>query len=185
MKKNLSVAARLTLVLIILCAVIYPLSVALLARLSPGAGSGVQLTQDGRVVGYELIGQDFRSDRYFHGRPSAVSYNSAGSGGSNKSPLNPDYLQIVRDRIDSFLVHNPGISRNEIPAELVTSSGSGLDPHLSPAAARIQIARIAKARGLSVREINDVVNDNIEDPVVGPVVVNVLKLNIALNQLQK
>ena len=185
MKNNLSIAVRLTLALIILCAVLYPLSVAMLARLAPGAGSAVSLKQNGRVVGYELIGQEFRSDRYFHGRPSAVSYNSAGSGGSNKSPLSPDYLQIVRDRIDSFLVHNPDISRHEIPAELVTASGSGLDPHISLASARIQIARIAKARGLSGQEINNVVSNNIEKSVAGPVVVNVLKMNIDLDQLQK
>lgn len=185
MKKNLSIAARLTLILIILCSVLYPLSVALLARLSPGGGNGVQLTQNEKPVGYELVGQNFRSDRYFHGRPSAVSYNGAGSGGSNKSPLNPDYLQIVRDRIDSFLIHNPDVSRHEIPAELVTASGSGLDPHLSPAAARVQMARVAKARGLSVNEIDNVVNSNIEQPLIGPAVVNVLKLNIALDQLQK
>ncbi|MBC8156416.1 MAG: potassium-transporting ATPase subunit C, partial [Bacteroidetes bacterium] len=124
-------------------------------------------------------------DRYFNGRPSAVDYNAAGSAGSNKGPSNPDYLKTVQERIDTFMVHNPGIQKSAIPAELVTASGSGLDPDLSPAAALIQVSRIAKVRGLPVERVTQLVNENTEGPllgVFGPSKVNVLKLNVALDQ---
>ena len=87
---------------------------------------------NGKVVGYANIGQRFTDDKYFWSRPSAVAYNAAGSGGSNKGPCNPDYLKDVQAHIDSFLAHNPGVRAADIPAELVTYSGSGLDPDLSP-----------------------------------------------------
>ncbi len=98
---------------------------------------------NGKVVGYALEGQNFSSDKYFMSRPSAAGYNAAGSSGSNKGPTNPDYLKDVQSRIDSFLVHNKTVQKEQIPAELVTASGSGLDPDLSPAGAYIQVARIA------------------------------------------
>src|SRR5689334_14967877 len=129
MKKNLMISLKLTLVMIILCAVIYPLFIALVGKVSPGGGKGETVTANEKVVGYANIGQKFTEDKYFWGRPSAVDYNAAGSAGSNKGPSNPDYLKVVQARIDSFLVHNPGIKKEEIPAEMVTASGSGLDPH--------------------------------------------------------
>ena len=94
----------------------------LLVKLTPGGGKGETVTVNGKVVGYEKIGQKFTDDKYFWSRPSAVDYNAAGSAGSNKGPSNPDYLKIVQDRIDTFLVHNPGVKKEEIPAELVTAS---------------------------------------------------------------
>ena len=130
MKKNLIISLKLTLVMIILCAVLYPLLIAGIGKAAPGGGKGETVLVNGKVVGYEKIGQRFTEDKYFQGRPSAVDYNAAGSGGSNKGPSNPDYLQVVKDRIDSFLVHNPGVKKDEIPAEMVTASGSGLDPFL-------------------------------------------------------
>lgn len=187
MKKNLSIAAKLTLVMIVLCAILYPLLIAGIGKLAPGGGKGVTIRVNGKVVGYENIGQKFTLDKYFWGRPSAVDYNAAGSAGSNKGPSNPDYLQLVKDRIDSFLVHNPGVKKEDIPAELVTASGSGLDPDISPAGAYVQIKRVASARGVSEEKIKALVEAHIQMPlagILGPSKINVLKLNVALDQLK-
>ena len=135
-----------------------------------------------------LIGQAFTQDNYFQGRPSAVNYNGGGSGGSNKGPSNPDYLSQVQARIDTFLVHNPSVKRSDIPSELVTASGSGLDPHISPQGARIQIARIAQLRGLEAAQLQALVNQYTEKPFLGlfgPSTVNVLTLNKAVDELSK
>ncbi|MEO8404359.1 MAG: K(+)-transporting ATPase subunit C [Chitinophagaceae bacterium] len=184
MKKNLLISLKLTLVMIVLCAVIYPLLIAAAGKVTKGAGKGRTVLVNGKVVGYENIGQKFTDDKYFQGRPSSVDYNAAGSGGSNKGPSNPDYLQIVKDRIDTFLVHNPGIRKEEIPADLVTASGSGLDPHISPAAAFVQVKRIAAARSLPEDKVRTLVNDQIEKTILGPSIINVLKINIALDSLK-
>ena len=187
MKTHIGPAIRLTLVMLVLLTVIYPLLVAGIARLAPGGGKGETVSVNGKVVGYKLIGQRFTEDRYFNGRPSAVDYNAAGSAGSNKGPSNPDYLKAVQARIDTFLVHNPGVNKADIPAELVTASGSGLDPDLSPAGAKVQIARIAKVRGLPVDRLTQLVDQQTEGPllgVFGPAKVNVLALNVALDQLK-
>ena len=184
MKKNLIISLKLTLVMIILCAVLYPLLVAGIGKATPGGGKGKTISVNGKVVGYENVGQKFTDDKYFQGRPSAVDYNAAGSGGSNKGPSNPDYLQIVKDRIDTFLVHNPGVKKEEIPADLVTASGSGLDPHISPAAAYVQVKRIASIRALQEDKVKELVNSQIEQPILGPSVVNELKINIALDNLK-
>ena len=187
MKTHLSPALRLTLVMLVLLAVMYPLLVAGISRLAPGGGQGETVVVNGKVVGYSRIGQAFTEDRYFNSRPSAVDYNADGSAGSNKGPSNPDYLTTVQARIDTFLVHNPGVQKADIPVELVTASGSGLDPDLSPAAARIQVGRIAKVRGISVEKLNQLVDGHTEGPLLGlfgPAKVNVLRLNIALNALK-
>lgn len=170
--------------MIILCAVLYPLLIAGIGKATPGSGKGETVSVNGKVVGYEKVGQKFTDDKYFQGRPSAVDYNAAGSAGSNKGPSNPGYLQIVQDRIDSFLVHNPGIKKEEIPADLVTASGSGLDPHISPAAAYVQVKRIAAVRGLAEDKVRTLVDQQVEKNVLGPSVVNVLKVNIALDNLK-
>lgn len=184
MKKNLLIALKLTGVMIILCAVLYPLLIAGIGKATPGGGKGETVSVNGKVVGYEKVGQKFTDDKYFWGRPSAVDYNAAGSGGSNKGSSNPDYLQIVKDRIDSFLVHNPGIKKEKIPADLVTASGSGLDPHISPAAAYVQVKRIASIRGLAEDKVRTLVDQQVEKNILGPSVVNVLKINIALDNLK-
>jgi K+-transporting ATPase ATPase C chain len=166
---------------------VYTFFIWAIAQLAPEKGQGQTLSVNGKVIGYALDGQSFTQDRYFWSRPSAVSYNGAGSGGSNKGPSNPDYLKDVQSKIDSFLVHNPGINKEDIPAELVTYSGSGLDPDLSPAGARIQIKRVAAARGLSGDKLTALVEQSVEKPflgIFGPSRVNVLKLNIALDQLK-
>lgn len=187
MKKYILPSLKLTLVLIILCALIYPILIAAVGTMAPGGGKGETVTVNGKVVGYALIGQKFTEDKYFWGRPSAVDYNAAGSGGSNKGPSNPDYLKLVQERIDSFLVHNPGVKKEEIPAELVTASGSGLDPDLSPAAAKIQVKRIAAIRKLEESKLIALVDQQTQAPllgIAGPAKVNVLKLNVALDKLQ-
>lgn len=187
MKKYLITSLKLTLVLIILCAFIYPLLIAAVGKLTPGGGDGETVTINGKVVGYANIGQKFTEDKYFWSRPSAVDYNAAGSAGSNKGPSNPGYLKTVKDRVDTFLVHNPGIKKEEIPAEMVTASGSGLDPDLSPAGAKIQVKRIAIARHIDESKLNTLVDDHTQGPLLGflgPSKVNVLKLNIALDELK-
>src|SRR6476620_9408048 len=148
MKKYLLPAIKLTFVLLVLCCGTYFLFVAGVGKLTPGGGDGEKLRVNGEVVGYANIGQKFTEDRYFWGRPSAIDYNAAGSAGSNKGPSNPDYLKVVQERIDSFLAHNPGVTKEQIPAEMVTASGSGLDPHISPASAYIQVARVGRSRKL-------------------------------------
>jgi len=170
--------------MIILCAVLYPLLIAGIGKATPGGGKGKTVLVNGKVVGYELVGQKFTDDKYFWGRPSAVDYNAAGSAGSNKGLSNPDYLQVVQDRIDTFLVHNPGVKKEDIPADLVTASGSGLDPDISPASAYIQVKRIAIIRNIPEDKIRTLVEQHIEKTILGPSVVNVLKLNIALDNLK-
>lgn len=188
MKKYLLPSIRLTLVMLVLLCVMYPLFIAAVAKLAPGGGDGVKVSYHGRIVGYENIAQAFKSDKYFQPRPSAVNYNAAGSGASNKGPTNPDYLKSVRAAIDTFMIHNPGINKSDIPAELVTASGSGLDPDLSPEAAKIQVRRIARLRNVAEQNLLNSVNRHTEKPLLGlfgPAKVNVLKLNIELDEMQK
>jgi K+-transporting ATPase ATPase C chain len=184
MKKYIAPSLKMTAVMLVLCCVIYFGLVSLIGKAAPGGGNGETISVNGKVVGYERVGQKFTDDKYFWGRPSAVDYNAGGSGGSNKGPSNPDYLQIVQERIDSFLAHNPGITTEQIPAEMVTASGSGLDPNISPASAYIQVARVAKTRGLDEAKVKALVDQHIETNPVGPDVVHVLKLNIALDALR-
>jgi potassium-transporting ATPase KdpC subunit len=184
MKSHILPALRLTIVCIVFFCGIYTLLILGVGQLAPAHGEGETVTAGGKVVGYLLEGQNFSRDDYFWGRPSAVAYNAAGSGGSNKGPWNPDYLKDVQAHIDSFLVHNPGVIAADIPAELVTYSGSGLDPDLSPAGARVQIARVAAARRLDAERISALVDRFTEKPFLGlfgPAKVNILKLNIALD----
>jgi K+-transporting ATPase ATPase C chain len=187
MKQYILPSIKLTLVLLVLCSVIYPLCVAAVGKLTPGNGDGETIKVNGKVVGYAIVGQKFTADKYFNTRPSAVDYNAASSAGSNKGPSNPDYLKQVQDRIDTFLMHNPGVNKADIPAELVTASGSGEDPDLSPAAAKIQIKRIASVRHIDENKLNALVDKNTDGPLfgfLGPAKVNVLKLNVALDEMK-
>ena len=187
MKKNLITSAKLTLVMIIILGGLYPLLIAGVAKFAPGHGKGETLSVNGKVVGYANIGQKFTDDKYFWGRPSAVDYNAAGSGGSNKGPSNPEYLKVVQDRIDTFLLHNPGIKKEEIPSEMVTASGSGLDPDISVQGAQVQVKRIASVRHLDEKKIYNLIEQKTEHPLAGlfgPSKINVLKLNIALDNLK-
>ena len=185
--KNLMISLKLTLVLLVVCALIFPVVVAMVAKLAPGNGKGETVTINGKVIGYANVGQKFTQDKYFWGRPSAVDYNAAGSAGSNKGPSNPDYLKTVQERMDTFLVHNPGIKKEEVPADLVTASGSGLDPDISPAAAYVQVKRVATVRHLPENKVQALVIEHTQKPllgILGPSKVNVLKLNVALDALR-
>lgn len=185
MKKYLLVSIKMTVVMLVILCVIYFGIVGLIGKMTTGNGDGETLMANGKVVGYARIGQKFTDDRYFWGRPSAVDYNAAGSAGSNKGPSNSDYLKVVQDRIDSFLVHNPDIKKEAIPAEMVTASGSGLDPHISPASALIQVKRIANTRKLEEKKLVDLIAEHTEKSMLGSSAINVLKLNIALDGLAK
>jgi K+-transporting ATPase ATPase C chain len=187
MKEHILPAIRLTIICILFFCGVYILFILGVAQAAPAKGEGQTVVVNGKVVGYKLIGQKFTDDKYFWGRPSAVDYNAAGSGGSNKGPTNPDYLKTVQDRIDSFLVHNPGVKKEEIPSELVTASGSGQDPDLSPAAANIQVKRIAAVRNIPEEKIRNLVSQHIDKPLLGlfgTERVNVLQLNIDLDNLK-
>lgn len=186
MKKEILPAIKLTAVLIVLLVVVYPIIVWGMAQFTSGSGKGQTISVNGKKY-YSNVGQTFNDDNYFWSRPSAVDYNAAGSGGSNKAATNKEYLQQVQARIDTFLVHNPEVKKSEIPVDLVTASGSGLDPNISVQAARVQVKRIAKIRGIAAGNIEELILANIEKPFLGlfgPEKINVLKLNIALDKLK-
>jgi K+-transporting ATPase ATPase C chain len=188
MKTYFLPSIKITIILLVLLSGLYPLVIAGIGKFTPGHGDGETIILNGRVVGYANIGQKFTKDKYFNSRPSAANYQADAGVGSNKGPSNADYLKDVKARIDTFLKHNPDVKRENILAELVTASGSGLDPDLSPEGAKIQVARIAKVRNLSVERVNKIVDDNTEKPLLGlfgPPKVNVLKLNVALDELKK
>lgn len=183
--KNIISIIKFTVLIVILFAVIYPLTILGIAQFSPNQGKGETLSVNGKVVGYQKIGQKFDKANYFWGRPSAVDYNAAGSGGSNKGASNADYLALVQKRIDTFLVVHPYLKKSEIPADMVTASGSGLDPNISPQGALIQVKRVADARKLSEEKVKALVEKMSNKPkVMGTETVNVLELNIALDQLK-
>jgi len=187
MKQNILPALRLTLISLIFFSGIYTLLIWVFAFVAPNNGEGQPVIVNNKTVGYELEGQNFTQDKYFWSRPSAVGYNAMGSGGSNKGPSNPDYLKDVQSKIDSFLVHNPKAKKENVPSELVTASGSGLDPDLSPEAAYIQVPRIAKARNITQDKVTVLVSELIDKPLLGFLgteKINVLKLNVALDKMK-
>lgn len=153
----------------------------------PNGGQAEVAVLDGRVVGAANVGQVFTDPRYFWGRPSAVDCNGAGSGGSNKATTNPEYLAEVEQRVEAFLEAHPYLLRGEVPSEMVTASGSGLDPDISPRGARVQVRRVAEARGLDPAVVQHLVDSLAVRPwlgMFGTEKVNVLKLNVALEALQ-
>lgn len=186
MKENIFPAIRLTLVCLLFFSGVYTLIVLGVAQFSANNGKGETITHNQKKY-YVNIGQQFTNDAYFYSRPSAVNYNAAGAGGSNKGPSNPDYLATVQARIDTFLVHNPGVSKADIPSDIVTASGGGLDPHISVQAANVQVKRIAKIRGIAEGNLQQLIIINTEKPllgILGTERINVLKINIALDNLK-
>ena len=148
--KNLWISLKITLTMCLLLGVGYVLVLrGISAVAGPNGGEADVVTFNGKVVGAANVGQQFTDVRYFWGRPSAVEYNGGGSGGSNKGTNNPEYLAQVEERIDAFLAAHPYLSREEVPAEMVTASGSGLDPDISFRVAEVQIRRVAEARCMS------------------------------------
>ncbi|MDH3066452.1 potassium-transporting ATPase subunit KdpC [Achromobacter insolitus] len=168
----------------------YPfLTTGIAAAVFPHEAAGSLIKQDNRIVGSELIGQAFSSPGYFWGRPSATApmpYNGAGSSGSNLGPRNPALADAIQWRIAALKAADPD-NPVPVPVDLVTASGSGLDPHISPAAAAYQAARVARARNLSRTDVDALIQAHIERPwlgVLGDPSVNVLTLNLALDQLR-
>ncbi len=171
----------------VLTGVIYPLLMTGVAQvLFPHEANGSIITEGGRAVGSDLIGQPFDDPRYFWGRPSATSpaFNGAASSGSNLGPLNPDLKKQVQERVQALRAADPG-NRAAVPVDLVTTSGSGLDPHISRAAAEYQAGRVARIRGMdtaSIRKLIDDASAGRQLGVLGEPVVNVVKLNLALDK---
>jgi K+-transporting ATPase ATPase C chain len=186
--RNLATAIMMTIVFTILTGLIYPLVIAGIAQgLFPHQANGSLIERHGQVVGSSLIGQNFSGPGYFHSRPSAAGdkgYDATASGGSNLAPTNKALIEAVKSRLKDVMEENPGTTPSQVPIDLVTSSGSGLDPEISPAAAQIQIARVAKARGLSedrVRELVQQATHGRWGGILGEPGVNVLQLNLALD----
>ncbi|MDV6167402.1 K(+)-transporting ATPase subunit C [Flavobacterium sp. DG1-102-2] len=176
---------KLTVICIVCFSGIYTAIIYGVAQAMPNRGKGETISANGKTY-YANIGQEFKSEGYFNARPSAVAYNAAGSGGSNKGPSNPEYLADAQKRIDSILSQNPDMQKKDIPVEMVTASASGLDPHISVLSAKFQMKRIAKARNIKVAELETLIENNTDKPLLrlfGPEKINVLKLNIALDKL--
>jgi len=171
---------------LILFGLLFPILIWVVGLIFPSQANGLPIYKEGNLIGFENIGQKFYSDKYFWGRPSAVDYDASSTGGSNKGPTNPEYLAEVETRIQEFLNKNPEVKRSEIPSDLVTASGGGLDPHISPQAAFIQIPRVANERNIDKDVLRKLVEDHIESPFLGMFGterVNVLKLNLALDKM--
>ena len=186
MKENIIPAIRLTLFCALFFSGIYTLSVYGIAQAAPNQGKGEVVTVNGKTQ-HINVAQNFTSDTYFWPRPSAVDYNAAGSGGSNKNITNPEYLAVVQGRIDTFLLKNPGIQKSEVPSDIVTASGSGIDPDISVQAAKVQAKRIAVSRKISEQSVLELIGKNTNAPLLGTLgteKINVLQLNIALDQLK-
>jgi K+-transporting ATPase ATPase C chain len=187
---RLWIAVRMTIVLTVLTGVIYPIAMVGLAHLLfPAQADGSLIAKGGSAVGSRLIGQNFSSPRYFHPRPSAAGdkgYDASNSGGSNLGPTNKALIEGVRTRLSTLVEQNPGLVASQVPIDMVTASGSGLDPNISPDGAEIQIARIAKARGISEDAVRNLVREHTESRqlgILGEPRVNVLELNLALDAL--
>jgi K+-transporting ATPase ATPase C chain len=191
MVRELRPAFVIFLILTVITGVIYPGVVMVVGRVFFASQvSGSVIERGGHAVGSSLIGQPFTSPKYFWSRPSATSpqpYNGAASSGSNQGPTNPALVAAVRGRIAALRRADPG-NTQPVPADLVTASGSGLDPHISPAAAEYQVARVARLRGLDEARLRKLVQDATEGRtfgVLGEPRVNVLKLNLALDALKR
>ena len=194
MRENLRPALVMLLLLALVTGLAYPLMVTAIGQIAfPRQASGSLIVIDGQTAGSELIGQPFDDPRYFWGRPSATApmpYNAAASAGSNLGPSNDALIQTVQVRIDALHAANVAlgvVNQAPVPVDLVTSSGSGLDPDISPAAAEWQIGRVARARNLPDQQVRSLVAENTQNRqfgLLGEARVNVLKLNLALDAIQ-
>lgn len=181
MLNQLRPAIVLTLFFTLLTGVAYPLALTGAAQaLLPAQANGSQIIRNGALVGSALIGQSWTADKYFHGRPSAVTYDASTSSGSNLGPSSKTLIGQLNDRVAA-------LGGSNIPADLVTASGSGLDPDISPAGALFQVTRVAKARGLGEDQLRQLIAANTRGPdlgILGEPRVNVLALNLALDELK-
>lgn len=186
-----------TLLLTLMCGLAYPLLLTGISQIVfPIQSNGSLIKIDGKAVGSELVGQNFTDARFMKCRPSAVNYNTytqeekengsysgIGSGSDNYAATNPDLLKRVEKDIESFLDANPSVIREDIPTDLLTASGSGLDPHISPKSAEIQVPALAEATGLSEDTINEIIKNNTQGKflgIFGEETVNVLKVNLQI-----
>jgi K+-transporting ATPase ATPase C chain len=197
MLKEIRPALVLVVALTLITGLVYPLAITGIAGvIFPNQAQGSLIEQGGKVVGSSLIGQEFTSDKYFHGRPSATTapdpndstktvaapYNAANSGGSNLGPTNKALIDRVQEDLAKLKQENPGVP---VPIDMVTTSASGLDPHISSDAALFQVPRVAKARNMAEDQVRRLVNDHIEGRflgILGEPRVNVLLLNLALDR---
>jgi len=181
---DLKRSIKLTLLFMLILGIIYPLTMTGLSRLIfPEKSKGSLVYNNGVLIGSTLIGQKFTDNRWFQGRPSTVDYNALNSGGSNLSMSNPEFKKEINKNIEDFLIKNPTVKKEDIPAEMVTSSASGLDPDITVASARLQAKRVAKANGLSLDEVNRIIDNNKNGKflgIFGQERVNVLTLNMKL-----
>jgi K+-transporting ATPase ATPase C chain len=200
MLREIRPAIILLLALTVITGLAYPLAITAVAgAIFPKQAEGSLIERDGKVVGSALIGQEFKSDKYFHGRPSATTapdpadssktvpapYNAANSGGSNLGPTSKALADRVKEDVEKLKAENPS---QAVPIDLVTTSASGLDPDITPEGALFQVPRVAKARGLTEDRVSQLVTDNTQDRLVGLLGeprVNVLALNLALDAMSK
>lgn len=196
---SLRKAVMVTLVLLLICGLGYPLLMTGLSQIFfPHQANGSLIQADGRAVGSELIGQDFTEDYFMKCRPSAVGYNTytqeeldsgeyggVASGSNNYAPSNPDLTERVQKDINAFLQENPNLKPEDIPTDFMTASGSGLDPHISPASAEIQLPKLAETTGLSMETLKEIVTANTKGKalgIFGEPTVNVLGVNLQIAQ---
>ena len=191
MKQQLGIAIRLLLTLSVLTGLMYPLTVTGIAQiLLPFQANGSLVVKDGKVIGSRLIGQKFSGPEYFHGRPSAAGqngYDGTSSGGLNLGPTNKQLIDSIAERVQTVRGQNALKADEAVPADLVTTSGSGLDPDISPAAALVQARRVAAARGLDVNVVHSLIEKQITPKpfgLLGEARVNVLELNLAVDALR-
>lgn len=187
--KTLWKSFKITIAFCVFFSVFYILVLWIFAQFAgPNKGNAEVATLNGKVVGAANVGQMFTQDYLFLGTSVRRWLHSRCIGGSNKGPMNEEYLMEVEARIDTFLVHHPYLNRKEVPADMVTASGSGLDPHVTPAGAYVQVKRVAQARGMNEEDVKALVDKAVEKPLLklfGTERVNVLKLNVALDEADK
>lgn len=193
--KGIKKASILTVILLVICGLLYPLLMTGISQIVfPKQANGSLVKNNGKVIGSQLIGQDFSDPRFMKCRPSAVHYNvytkeekekgiykGVSSGSNNYAPTNPKLVERVQKDIDTFLTLNPSVKKEDIPTDLLTASGSGLDPHISPASADVQIPALVKSTGLSEQKIKEIISKNTSSKflrVFGEDTVNVLLVNL-------
>ncbi|MEG1573128.1 MAG: K(+)-transporting ATPase subunit C [Bacteroidales bacterium] len=186
MKSNLIKAIKITLAFCVFFAILYIAVLWLFAKImGPNQGNVPWVTLNGKVVGAANVGQSFTKSIYFWGRPSAVNYAADASGASNKGVNDSVYLVMLSTRLDTFLFYHPYLLPQDVPAEMITASASGLDPDITPESAFVQIKRVAFARGMDETNLQKIVEQQIEKPflsLLGPSKINVLKLNVAIDK---
>jgi K+-transporting ATPase ATPase C chain len=193
MLKTLYQSIMATVILVAITCGFYPALITLLGQtfFHDQANGSLITGADGKILGSRLIGQGFSKPEYFHGRPSSAGdkgYDAANSSGSNLGPTNQKFADALKNNVDAVLKDNPTLKKGEVPVDLVTASGSGLDPHISPQGALVQVDRIAAARKLSVEQVKEVLESHVQGPqlgFLGEATVNVLELNQALDRIGK